>query len=108
MRERNFWRGESSKSERQRDLGAVEAGDFPAVELAEKIILGTRDEVDHFAFERFFFGEGFGVGDGSRGKNRVAIALVGVAAEKGERVVVDFLAHRFVDGHGVAADDHHG
>ena len=92
----------------ERDFRAVEAGDFAAVELAQQVVFGRRDDVDHFAVERFFFGEGFGVGDGGGGENRVAVALVGVAAEEGERVVVDFLAHRFVDGHGVAADDHDG
>ena len=94
--------------QRKRDFRAVEAGDFAAVELAQQVVFGRRNDVDHFGVERFLFGEGFGVGDGGGGENRIAVALVGVAAKEGERVVVDFLAHRFVDGHGVAADDHHG
>ena len=121
QKEKHVWRNDARKKflprgefevgacwirQRERDLRAVEARDFAPIELAQQVVFGSCDDVDHFAVERFFFGEGFGVGDGGGGESWIAIALVGVAAEESERVVVDFLAHRFVDGHRIAADDH--
>ncbi len=114
MRARNFWRPEKLEldtggiGERELDFGAVEARDFAAVELAQQVVFGRRNEIDQFAVESFFFGEGFGVGDGGFRERGIAAALVGEAAKKSHGVVVDFLAHGFVDGHGVAANNETG
>ena len=55
--------------------------------------------------EGFFFREGFRVGYGGFGQFGISGAFVGVAAEEGHGVIVNFLAHFLIDVHGVAADN---
>ena len=48
--------------------------DGAAVELAQQIVFGGGDQINHFLVEHFFFGEGFGFGDGGFGYRGIAAA----------------------------------
>ncbi len=102
----HFARDDDRMRESELRLGAVEARDGAAVELREQIFGRGGDEIDELAVERFFFAEGFGVGDGGGGEFGVASALADVAAQVGGGIVDDFFAQRVVNLHGLAADFH--
>ena len=87
------------------DGRAVEAFDFPAVQLFEEIRVVFRDEVDQVPCQGFIFGEGLRIGDRGFGELGVAPALLGEAAEKRRGVVVEFFAQHFVNWNGKSAGE---
>ena len=85
---------------------AVEAGDRAAIELGQKVLRRSGDEIDQLAVESFFFAEGFRIGNSGRRQIRVAPALADVAAQVGVGFIQNFLGESLVHLHRLAANGH--
>src|SRR5262249_43704353 len=89
-------------------LAAVESCNFAAVQLAQKVIGRTSNEVDEIAVERFFLGKRSRLGNRGLRQLWVAAAFPRIAAKECHGIVVDLLSQRFVDLRNITAHSKNG